>query len=308
MPNNPGRDQREPMERLVRMAAVLWAAARDGVDVDTLARVAGFTSPNQDSRREQVAKEVRHLNRQGWRVVNTAPAGERARYRMETVDNRLALRLSRSEAAALQRAALVADRADLLSRLGLSGSKPVSSPPVRVQDDPSDELDPVLEAVRHRCVVTFRYKGTPRLAHPQAVRRRGNIWYLWALEDGTEQPKWFAVSRMDEVEMQAPGTARRLDESPRWSFDPMAWQIDSPTDVVVATTPEYRDDVVSLLGRPIDEVEHEGELRMTVTTANWSAARARVYELGPRVTVLGSPEFRTSLLDELASWTGEAAL
>lgn len=295
------------MERLVRMAAVLWAAGRDGVDVDRLARVAGFTSADRDTRREQVAKELRHLKRQGWQVVNTAGAGDRARYRMETVDNRVALHLSRGQAAALQRAALVADRADLLERLGLSGSRPLSDTPVRVHDDPAAELEPVLEAVRHHCVVTFRYKGTQRRAHPQAVRRRGGTWYLWAVEDGAEEPKWFAVSRMDEVDLQAPGTARRLEEGPRWSFDPLSWRIDPPTDVVVATEPDYRADVVALLGPPRDEQERSGELRLTFATANWSAARARVYELGPRVRVLGSAEFRESLLQELASWSGEAS-
>jgi len=101
MLKNPGLDQREPMERLVRMAAVLWAAGRDGVGVDKLARVAGFTSPQPDTRREQVAKDLRHLKRQGWQVVNTAGEGEPARYRMETVDNRVAVHLSRGQAAAL---------------------------------------------------------------------------------------------------------------------------------------------------------------------------------------------------------------
>ena len=289
------------------MAAVLWAAGRDGVDVDWLARVAGFTSDDAPTRREQVAKELRHLKRQGWRVVNTSGAGDRARYRMETVDNRVALHLSRGQAAALQRAALVADRADLLDRLGLGGSRSAGDTPVQVQDSLAADLEPVLDAVRHHCVVTFRYKGTSRRAHPQAVRRRGGVWYLWAVEDGAEQPKWFAVARMDEVELQAPGTARRLDDAPRWSFDPLSWRIDSPTDVVVSTTKEYRGDVVSLLGRPRLEQEHAGEVRMTFATANWSAARARVYELGPRVRLLGSEEFRGSLLDELTSWTREGS-
>jgi len=305
VPKNPGLDQRGPMERLVRMAAVLRAAGPDGVSVDKLARVAGFSSSQPDTRREQVAKDVRHLRRQGWQVVNTAGKGELARYRMETVDNRVAVHLSRGQAAALQRAALVADRADLLDRLGLSGSKPASEPPIRVQDQAAAELEPVLDAVRHQCVLTFRYNGTTRRAHPQAVRRRSGTWYLWAVEDGSEQPKWFAVSRMDEVDLQAPGTARSLEEAPRWSFDPLAWRIDPPTDVVTQTTPDYRADVVSLLGQPRDEQEHSGDLRMTFTTTNWSAARARIYELGPRVRVLGSSEFRESLLRELESWAGE---
>lgn len=290
----------------MRIAAVLWAAGRDGVGVDRLAKVGGFASPDPSTRREQVARELRHLERQGWRVVNTAGAGSPAHYRMETVDNRVALHLSRGQAAALQRAALVADRADLLNRLGLTGSRPASDAAVRVHDNPAAELEPVLDAVRHHCVVTFRYKSTKRRAHPQAVRRRGGTWYLWALENGAEQPKWFAVSRMDEVELDAPGSARQLDDTPRWSFDPLSWSVDPPTDVIVAVDPEYRADVVALLGSPRLEQHDSAEVRMTFTTGNWAAARARVYELGPRVRVLGSAESRDSLLHELDVWTREA--
>ncbi|MGB9375602.1 MAG: hypothetical protein WCA82_15745, partial [Jiangellales bacterium] len=130
------------MERLVRMAAVLWAAGRDGVGVDRLAKVAGFTSTDAPTRREQVARELRHLERQGWRVINTASVGSPAHYRMETVDNRVALHLSRAQAAALQRAALVADRTDLVERLGLSGSRPATDTPIRVHDSPAAELEP----------------------------------------------------------------------------------------------------------------------------------------------------------------------
>ena len=295
------------MERLVRMAAVLWAAGRDGVGVDRLAKVAGFTSTDAPTRREQVARELRHLERQGWRVINTAGVGSPAHYRMETVDNRVALHLSRAQAAALQRAALVADRTDLVDRLGLSGSRPATDTPIRVQDSPAAELELVLDAVRHRCVLAFRYKGAPRRAHPQAVRRRGGTWYLWAVEDDALEAKWFAVSRMDEVELEAPGSARRLDEAPRWSFDPLSWSVDSPTQVIVSAEPQYRADVVSLLGRPSFEHEDAGELQLTFTTSNWTAARARVYELGPRVRVLGSDEFRSSLVRELESWAAEGS-
>ena len=43
MVKTAGRDQREPMERLVRLAAVLRSAGEQGVPVDRLVEVAGFT-------------------------------------------------------------------------------------------------------------------------------------------------------------------------------------------------------------------------------------------------------------------------
>ena len=42
MPGTAGRDQRGPMERLVRLAAVLKAAGADGVSADKLLRAGEY--------------------------------------------------------------------------------------------------------------------------------------------------------------------------------------------------------------------------------------------------------------------------
>src|SRR5262245_38606146 len=106
------------MERLVRMAAVLHNAAEDGVLAEKLAEVAGF---REESRNEQLAREVRHLNRQGWQIDNIAPDGETARYRMRSVDNRLRVALSPAQQRELRRAVLLVNRGNLADQLGLEG-------------------------------------------------------------------------------------------------------------------------------------------------------------------------------------------
>ena len=299
MPKPPGRDLREPMERLVRMAAVLWVAGKDGVDVDRLADVGGYDSEDEATRREQVARDLRHLTRQGWRVDNLAGPGERARYRMTAVDNRLAVRLTRGQSAALQRAAMVAERLDLIDRLGLGATKPGAAVPVQVQGQPNPDLDLVLDAVRHRCLLRFRYKGRRRTVHPQGIRRQGGGWYLSALEVGGQQPKYFVVSRMSEAELDGPGTADVVTAEPRTSLDPLSWRLDPPTELVVRTEPEFRHDVLALLGRPVGESRDGSGVVLTFRATNWDAVRARLYELGLRVDVLGSPEFRAAMLEEL---------
>lgn len=299
MARGPGRDQREPMERLVRMAAVLWVAGKDGVDVDRLADVGGYSSDDDDTRREQVARDLRYLARQGWRVDNVAGPGERARYRMTTVDNRLAVRLTRAQSAALQRAAIVADRLDLIDRLGLEATKPGAAVPVQVQAQHNPDLDLVLDAVRHRCLLRFRYNGRPRTVHPQAIRREGGSWYLSAQETDGSQPKYFVVARMSEVELGGVGTAQVVAAEPRTSLDPLTWRVDPTTDVVVRTDEQYRDDVVALLGRPAHEAGQGNDVVLTFHATNWSAVRSRLYELGPRVDVLGSAQFREAMVEDL---------
>ena len=97
----PGRDQREPMERLVRIAAVLRAHPQQGVPSETLTAVAGFTGADSA---DQLAREIRHLNRQGWRIENIAGPGDTAVWRMTAVDNRLRVRLTADQQTALRRA------------------------------------------------------------------------------------------------------------------------------------------------------------------------------------------------------------
>ncbi len=315
MPGAGGRDQRGPMERLVRLAAVLWAAGRVGVETERLIEIGGYDADSAKDLKTQLLRDLRHLERQGWQITNVEHAGQTARYRMDTVDNRLRVRLTPDQTAALQRAALAADRVDLLDRLGLGAARPQAAVPIVVTPgSPGSHLETVLEALRSRCRVTFRYKGTQRVVHPQSLKRSGGTWYLVGVEQGGDEPKYFVVSRMSGVSVDTPGTARRVAARPRTTLDPMSWQVDPPTDVHLEVDQDFVDDVVHLLGEPTHsepagdgDDEDDRRVRLTYTVTHRAALRDRLYELGLRVRLVGPADVRDELLAELESMTADAA-
>ncbi|UMG91666.1 hypothetical protein [Nocardioides sp. TF02-7] len=83
------------MERLVKIAATLAARGPVGETGPRLAEIAGFEG---SAAADQLARDIRSLNAQGWQIDNIAEPGDVARYRMRTVDNRLRLRLTPSPA------------------------------------------------------------------------------------------------------------------------------------------------------------------------------------------------------------------
>jgi len=293
-----GRDQRGPMERLVRIAAALSAQPKYGVDAAKLVTIAGFKSDENGHR--QLQRDLDHLDKQGWLIENVSEAGTGARYRMVTRDNRLKVALSLPQGAALQRAALVARRSDLVTQLGLPAEDVPSGPPadLRVGEE-SAALDAALEAVRLRAMLRFRYKGSERLAHPQSVSQQNGRWYLRALEDGSETMKTFMVARMSDVEIQEPGSARHADVERHIALHPMRWEVDPPVDVMLRTDEAFRQDVVRWLQEPLAEEVHAGQVDMRYRVTNRTAFRVRIYELGTRVELLGPADVREELLAEL---------
>lgn len=310
----PGRDQRAPMERLVRIAAMLRAHPEQGVSGDTLARVAGFDGGADPG--TQLKRELRHLERQGWQIENVAPTGETARYRMTTVDNRLRVRLSPAQQAALRRAALVADRGDLVKRLGLpEAAAPEPLDPAAVRAAEPLDLGRVLDAVRDHQVLRFTYKGTPRVVHPDSVRNQNSIWYLRGIEEEDlvglgEHPepvvKVFVVSRMADVDADAPGSARQLPPVRHPGLHPMSWEIDPPVEVTLQAPAQFEADVRRWLGQPVAVEEAGGDdvvLRYRVT--HRAALRTRLFELGDRVRILGPADVRAEVIAVLDEARGE---
>lgn len=299
MASGPGRDQRAPMERLVRIAAVLHAHGDAGVSAAHLNEVAGFDPSSTD----QLAREVRHLNSQGWQIVNVAPQGAAGHYRMATVDNRLAVRLTPAQQGALQRAVLLADRDELVERLGL----PASARPADIvvpSTAPTDTLSRVMSASGRRCLLRFTYNGSPREVHPASVRAANGTWYLRGRETGGDVVKTFVVSRMSDVSVDAPGSADAPATVRHPGLHPMTWELDDPVEVTLRTTPDYAPDVRRWLGTEAAK-EPDGEhvvLRYRVT--NRSAFRTRLYELGRRVDLVGPEEVRREVLAELAVLAG----
>lgn len=305
MASAPGRDQRGPMERLVRLATVLHHHGKQGVSAERLIQVAGFEGGRNPG--DQLIREFRHLRELGWEIENLAEPGEDGRYRMTSIDNRLRVRLTPGQQSALRRAALVANRDDLVRRLGLPevADVPAVGEPVTATAA-LGALSTLTRAVRQRSLLRFRYSGSERVVHPQAARAVQGTWYLRGREDGSDLVKSFVVSRMSEVVADVPGSAVR-DETTRHSgLHPMTWELDPPTEVRLRAPAEYVDDVRRRLLEPSGSTDlGDGTVELTYVVTNREGLRSRLYELGPRVSLVGPEDVRAELLDELAEMAGE---
>jgi predicted DNA-binding transcriptional regulator YafY len=299
-----GRDQREPMERLVRLATALHHAGRVGAPSETLIRVAGFEGDRDAI--SALIREFRHLRTLGWEIENVGGSGGSGRYRMTTVDNRLRVKLTPGQQAALRRAVLLADRQDLADRLGLSADERPPEVAAAVPTSGYDEaLTTVVNALRMQRRLRYRYKGADRVVHPEAVRTQNGKWYLGGREDGADVVKWFVVSRMSDVRADAPGTAERAPAARHTGLHPMTWQVDPPVEVTLRAPADYAADVRRWLNDPASEVERDGVVEMVYRVTNRAALRCRLYELGPRVEILGPDDVRREVLEELAEMAGE---
>jgi predicted DNA-binding transcriptional regulator YafY len=307
--STPGRDQRAPMERLVRIAATLRERGKVGETGERLAEIAGFDGERP---MDQLKRDIRSLTDQGWQIDNIAGPGEPARYRMRTVDNRLRVRLTPPQQRALQRAVLLADRNDLIDRLGLGepGSSHEAGVVAGVPTTGHDALlDTVLRAVRMGSLLRFTYKGTPRVVHPESVRSQNGTWYLRGQEDGAsgaeDAPvKAFVVARMSDVTADPPRSARPVRAARHRGLHPMDWEIDPPVEVTLRTTTDHQPDVRRWLGDPASEEVDGDQVTMRYVVTHRAALRARLYELGRRVVLVGPEEVRRELIGELTELKG----
>ncbi len=292
------------MERLVRLAVALQSCGRVGMPSDQLVRIAGFESSADPT--SQLGRELRQMRALGWQIDNIAPHGEDGVYRMTSVDNRLRLKLTPAQQAALQRAVLLADRADLVERLGLPATPRTAAVSAVVPGGPHDaRLATVIRAVRMRCLLHFLYAGSTRTVHPDSVRAQNGTWYLRAFEDTANRMKVFVVSRMSEVSADSPQTARTFPRERHPGLHPMSWQIDPPVEVTLRAPVEYVPDVERWLGRPVSYRDLGGEVELMYVVTHRAALRARIYQLGTRVQLVGPEDVRREMLTELTEMAGE---
>jgi predicted DNA-binding transcriptional regulator YafY len=290
------------MERLVRLIAVLDNAGSVGAPAEQLIQVGEYGDADPGT---QLGKDVKNLRVQGWQIDNVAGQGESARYRMTKGDNRLRVKLTPDQMAALQRAVIVSERADLAHKLGV---KPASLPRDVTgipQHHPHQQLSRSLQAVQLGCRIRFSYKGTPRLLHPGSVRFQNYRWYLSGIEQGSTLLKHFVVDNMSNVSLDKPGTAERVPAVQRIPLHPLLWEVDPPITATVRTTPDYVDDVLRWLRPPRSQTSTDGVVEMTYEVTHRAAFRARVYVLGPRVSLVPGEEMHDEVVAELRRMVGE---
>lgn len=303
MARTPGRDQTAAVERLVRIVAVLSAAGAEGVPVDDLVAVGAYGAEAIEDQRTQLQRDVRELGRLGWSIENTASQGSHGRYVLHTVDSRLTVQLTPVQQAALQRAALTVDRADLAASLGPRVDV-AAAPSLRVQKEPeSPHLSTVLQGVRESRLVRFTYKGTPRTVHGATVWPGDGRWYLTGREEGADTTKHFVIARMIDVRLGAAGSATPPPGPVRPAMDPLTWRVDPPVRARLECPADHAVDVERLMGTPITTDRHPTSTALTYEVTHREAFLDRVFELGERVRLVSPPE----LVDQMVRRLREVA-
>ena len=187
MAKTPGRDQRGPMERLVRIAATLRERGTVGETGERLAEIAGFDGERS---MDQLKRDIRSLTDQGWQIDNVAGPG-RARPLPDAHRRQPApgpADAAPAARAAARRTPCRPQRPHRSPRTGDSatlGSPREAGVVAGVPTTGHDALlATVLQAVRMGSLLRFTYKGTPRVVHPESVRSQNGTWYLRGQEDG----------------------------------------------------------------------------------------------------------------------------
>jgi predicted DNA-binding transcriptional regulator YafY len=289
------------MERLVRLIGVL-TGHRDGAPVDVLLRaVAPDESAGDDARRKMLSRDLEHLNALGYDVRNVAEPGADGVYLMRARDNRLAVHLTPEQRGELLRAALAAGLEGMEAHLGDGGA----GGPATVAASP--DLDLVQRAVARRCRLRFTYKGGARSVDPVRVHSGPSGWYLTGREQGSDITKEFVVSRMSEVELDSPGSAPASPGEPvRRSLDPLSWEVDPATEVLLEVPAEHRVLAENLLGAAVTAAVNGNTVRLTYVVTHRRVFRYRLYELGTRVRLLGPDDVRDEMLAELRTFVAAA--
>jgi hypothetical protein len=299
----PGPSAVKAMQRLARILAVLDDAGVVGATTERLLEVAEYGG--QAAPQDQLSLDLKNLRKQGWQIDNLAPAGMPGRYRMVSGDNRLHVKLSSAQRAALQRAVLLAERGDIAKRLGVrpaSVAQGIGS--IAIRKSKGDRLSLALQSVQLHSRIRFTYKGTPRLVHPGTVRFQNYKWYLSGVEDGFDILKHFVVGEMSDLSLDPPGTAAEVPSVRRIPLHPLRWEVDQPVRVTLRTARDFVPDVVRWLNEPDSQVECGDDVDLTYTVTHRQAFRARLYVLGPRVTITQGAEVYGELLSELRAMAG----
>ncbi|MDQ1667935.1 MAG: proteasome accessory factor [Actinomycetota bacterium] len=297
MPKNPGRDQTPGMERMVRLITIL-NGSEFGAPAERMLDALLADDASDEAKRKMLDRDIGHLNQLGYDIRNVADPGAEGVYRMFARDNRLRVHLTQAQRGELLRAVVASGRDDLAPHLG-SDASPAVAP--ASGSGVTSQLDLAMRAASRHCLIRFTYKGRDRAVHPHGVHSGPSGWYLTGREDDQDVVKEFVVARMTDVTLEEPGSAELVEQSSRPSLDPLSWEQDAPTDVVLELRPEHLPVVTNVLGEPSEITETGEVLRATYRVTHRAVFRWRVYELGTRVRVLSPADVIAEVVQELES-------
>ncbi len=258
-------------QRLLDVALALTSAGRVGLTTTVLMQRVGY--PDTESGKRQMMRDLDDLRAVGLVIENAAALGEDARYVLKAGDVRWRVEFSAEQRTALQAALAAADE---------GGQVAVARKPLPV------DLDRVREAVRTHCVMRFGYNGKQREVDPQSWHWSAHELVVTCWEPATGMFKSFTVSRIQDLHIGAPGSARPPADVERPQLDPITWKVDPPVTAELEC-PGFQQDVIDFVGGQAD-----GDL-VHVEVTNRLLFLARVIELGSRARLLGPQELRDEL-------------
>ena len=195
------------------MAALLRVLVQQPRTASKLKQAMGL-DPESPSDDRKFRRDLRSLRNAGWQVDSVRIADE-DRYRLTVVDHRIRTTFDSEQRAHPARGSTGEPRAayqDLDPDLedGVASLGP-------------DGLGVAQHAIRHRCVLHFRYKARERELHPDDVFFSGRHWYVRGYETGTEQEfKTFRLDLAEDVVADAPHSAGEQREPRRLTGIPHA--------------------------------------------------------------------------------------
>lgn len=269
--------QPQAFQRLLDLALALTAAGRVGITTPVLMGRVGYQE--NESGKRTFMRDLDVLRGTGLIIDNAADLGEEARYVLQPGDVRLRVEFTTEQRTALQAALAAASAQGIVA--------------VERQEPPVD-LDRVREAVRAGCTMWFLYNGKQREVDAQTLQWSGHDLVVTGWERSTEMFKSFAVVRMEDLEIGAPGSAQLPKDVKRPDVDPITWEVDPPVEAVLSC-PGYGEDTVAMVGGRI--VGDEVHVRVT----NRLIFLARVVELRSRVKLVSPGVLRDELRQLLAA-------
>lgn len=295
MPRRPGRPADQQHQRIAALLRVLVQQPRTAVQ---LKRAMGL-DPGSASDDRKFRRDLRSLRNAGWQI-DSIRVGDEDRYRLTVVDRRLRTTFTDDQRAQLLRAARRARLGQLYQDLDRDLEDGEAT------DGPAG-LGVAQHAIRHRCVLEFRYSGTDRVLHPDDVFYSGRHWYVRGYEVGTEQQfKVFRLDRAEALTAGAPHGAGPQRELPPPNRDPTRWSVGEALTAVVQTPPGDLDDVVDHLGANGHRIVADtGEIvQVELDVTNREAFLVRLLEMDARARLLGPPDLRDGLRAVLSSAVG----
>jgi len=294
-----GRDSLPALQRVITLVSLL-ADSPNGVGADALVAAAGYGGA-VDGQREQLARDIRHLVRNGWRIENIATPGSTATYRLQPGDPRIRLAFDPEAQAAFERAAQLAG-------ISLTRARESAHADDRVvkrssQLNAAYVLELILHAQEHRCVVHFAYRDSPRVVRPDAVWVDNDRWYVRGRQSDGESRN-FRLDRMTEVTLDAPGSAGPIAQT-ETGINPLHFADGEQVVAQVSVHPEYRRRTEHALGQAV-EVNRQGgqEIILDIPVVSHQTFLRRLCELGTRVQLVGPESLREELRDMLRPHCG----